>query len=505
MARMRGALVKQVPRSDPMTTRQRGPVHMSDTRVTRQGGSVHMKFVKEKGGTSKNVLKSRKRSAASLTTPQRSLKRTKPPISPPLQTPIPEKAKSSTQAQRSLSWDVEPVMGGSQRSILRQPLYPPSNDVENNGSQNSVSRHFPTPMCYEVGNRLNQRYASASNLSHGQGSNPRVSPRRHSQQSYKELESTPIRSPRRKTLLARSQLESTPRRSPRLCRPHQAHEVAEPVHVSPEVDHRGCSQEATNSPQDADSSQPLRKKNTRGITTLPNVALRDIGEDKLKVEVSQHGLVGTFALECILAIGMWVRQSDNFPLTVRLFRDMPEEKIARVSKLVRDYYILVPDDAFAEKTIRTQMRLAYVRYRSELAKHYRSFDSHEEALLHPSPRIRNFEDWTYMCDFFNTDVAFKAASEKSRSASKAQALNHTNGTQSFARKAHERARKNLPTDPLSMFMVTHKASKLGKVCQDWQSEMNRLSEQVRLGEVNYTPEEIYSKVVDPRRYGAKRP
>ncbi|KAI3965834.1 hypothetical protein MKX01_010791, partial [Papaver californicum] len=72
-----------------------------------------------------------------------------------------------------------------------------------------------------------------------------------------------------------------------------------------------------------------------GITTLPNVALRDIGEDKLKVEVSKHVLVGTFALECILAIGMWVRQSDNFPLTVRLFRDMPEEKIAKVSKLVR--------------------------------------------------------------------------------------------------------------------------------------------------------------------------
>ncbi|KAI3995077.1 hypothetical protein MKX01_018738 [Papaver californicum] len=122
---------------------------------------------------------------------------------------------------------------------------------------------------------------------------------------------------------------------------------------------------------------------------------------------------------------------------------MPEEKITRVSKLVRDYYILVPDDAFAEKTIRTQMRLAYVRYRSELAKHYRSFDSHGEALLHPSPRIRNLEDWTYMCDFFNTDVAFKVASEKSRYARKAQALNHTNGTQSFAKKAHERVNLKL--------------------------------------------------------------
>ncbi|KAI3958067.1 hypothetical protein MKW98_020709 [Papaver atlanticum] len=46
-----------------------------------------------------------------------------------------------------------------------------------------------------------------------------------------------------------------------------------------------------------------------------------------------------------------------------------------------------------------------------------------------------------------------------------------------------------------MFMVTHKARKLGKLCEDWQ---------VRRGEVNYTPEEIYAMVVDPRRIGAKR-
>ncbi|KAI3951502.1 hypothetical protein MKX01_018618 [Papaver californicum] len=259
-----------------------------------------------------------------------------------------------------------------------------------------------------------------------------------SQLPHNEFESTPLRSPRRNTLLTRTQLESTPRRSPRLSHRQQTHEVVEPFDVSHEVDHRGCSQEATNSPLDADSSEPPRKKNTRGFTTLPNVALRDIAEDKLKVEVSDDGLVGTFSLECILAIGMWVRQTDNFPLTVRLFQDMPEEKIARVSKLVRDYYILVPDDANVEKAIRTQMRLAYMRYRSELAKHYRSFDSHEEALLHPSPRIHNVDDWTYMCHFFNTDVAFK----KSKAAQRAQALNHTNGTQSFARKAHERGCMN---------------------------------------------------------------
>ncbi|KAI3943817.1 hypothetical protein MKW98_004322 [Papaver atlanticum] len=151
---------------------------------------------------------------------------------------------------------------------------------------------------------------------------------------------------------------------------------------------------------------------------------------------------------------------------------MPEEKIARVSKLVRDYYILVPDDENTEEAIRTQMRLAYVRYRSELAAHYRSFDSHEEALRHPSPRIRNVDDWAIMCDFFNTDLKFKAASEKARDARKAQVLNHTNGTESFARKAYDRARKNLPIDPLSMFMVTHKARKLGKLCEDWQVQIS---------------------------------
>ncbi|KAI3857681.1 hypothetical protein MKW98_028945 [Papaver atlanticum] len=193
---------------------------------------------------------------------------------------------------------------------------------------------------------------------------------------------------------------------------------------------------------------------------------------------------------------MWVRHSDNFPLKVHLFRNMPEEKIARVSKLVRDYYILVPDNENVEEAIRTQMRLAYVRYRSELAAHYRSFDSHEEALRHQSPRIRNVDDWAITCDFFNTDLKFKAASEKARATRKAQVLNHTNGTESFARKAYYRARKNLPIDPLSMFMVTHKARKLGKLCED--------CEQVRRGEVNYTPEEIYAMVVDPCRIGAKR-
>ncbi|RZC68035.1 hypothetical protein C5167_011718 [Papaver somniferum] len=41
---------------------------------------------------------------------------------------------------------------------------------------------------------------------------------------------------------------------------------------------------------------------------------------------------------------------------------MPEEKIARLSELVRDYYIFVPDDAKAKKAIRTLLRLEYGRY-----------------------------------------------------------------------------------------------------------------------------------------------
>ncbi|MCL7038173.1 hypothetical protein MKW94_019742 [Papaver nudicaule] len=74
---------------------------------------------------------------------------------------------------------------------------------------------------------------------------------------------------------------------------------------------------------------------------------------------------------------------------------MPEEKISRVSK--PDYCIL--GDANAE-AIRSKMGSSYVRYRSELAKHYRLSDSHAEALLHPSTGIRNVDDWTYMCNFF---------------------------------------------------------------------------------------------------------
>ncbi|KAI3857803.1 hypothetical protein MKX03_033931, partial [Papaver bracteatum] len=242
--------------------------------------------------------------------------------------------------------------------------------------------------------------------------------------AHDACESTPRKSPRRHTLLAR-ELESTPRRSPRFSRRQQTG-LADNEDISPELSRRGFSQEASNSPIETDSAHPPAKKITRGITTLPKVAIRDTDTDKLKVEVFEKSLVGTFILECNLAIGMWVRQSDNFPLTVRLFRNMPEEKIARVSKLVRDYYILVPDDENAEEAIRTQMRMAYVRYRSELAAHYRSFDSHEEALRHPSPRIRNVDDWDIICDFFNTDLKFKAASEKARAARKAQALNHTN-------------------------------------------------------------------------------
>ncbi|KAI3908027.1 hypothetical protein MKW98_003672 [Papaver atlanticum] len=51
-------------------------------------------------------------------------------------------------------------------------------------------------------------------------------------------------------------------------------------------------------------------------------------------------------------------------------------------------------------------------------------------------RIRNIDAWTFVCTFFNSDE-FKAASKKGRATQKAQALYHTNGTQSFARKAYE--------------------------------------------------------------------
>ncbi|RZC47665.1 hypothetical protein C5167_040647 [Papaver somniferum] len=414
------------------------------------------------GGTSLNVSKSRKRPAAALTTPERPLKRRQSVMDTVLEAASRQRPQSLIQAKRSLLLD---------DAEKQQSSVPPHNDVEDDHRQLSTSRQLSLPQRVEFGDCSRQRSTSACHPTSVQRSCPRASPRRQTQLARNERDSAPRRSPLRHTLLARDEHDSTPRRSPRLSR-RQQNQLDDNEDISPELSRRGFSHEASNSPLASNSANPPAIKTTRGITTLPKVAIRDTDLDKLKVEVFEKSLVGTFSLECILAIGMWVRQGDNFPLTVRLFRNMPEEKISRVSKLVRDYYILVPDDENDEEAIRTQMRLAYVRYRSELASHYRSFDSHEEALRNPSPRIRNVDDWDHMCDFFNTDVKFKAASEKARAARKALALNHTNGTQSFARKAYDRARKNLPIDPLSMFMETHKASKLGKLCADWQTYRN---------------------------------
>ncbi|KAI3834511.1 hypothetical protein MKX03_033279 [Papaver bracteatum] len=530
MARSIGGLVKQVSRGDPMTTPQ-----YSSSPPTQERAPANMRYVNSIGGTSLNVPKPRKRPAAAVTTLPRPLKRRQSVVDTSLQAACPQRPQISIQEKQSL------LLSDAEK---HHSSVPPHTDVEGKSNQRYASRQLSRPQRVEFENRSREHSASASHPTFVHRSSPRVSPRPHTQVDRNELESTPRRSPRRHTLLARElestprrsplrhtmahdacesiprriprrhtllarELESTPRRSPRLYRRQQTR-LADNEDISPELSRRGFSQEASNSPIETDSANPPAKSKISyllsilGITTLPKVAIRDTDTDKLKVEVFEKSLVGTFSLECILAIGMWVRQSDNFPLNVRLFRNMPEEKIARVSKLVRDYYILVPDDENAEEEIRTQMRMAYVRYRSELEAHYRSFDSHEEALRHPSPRIRNVDDWAIICDFFNTDLKFKAASEKSRAARKAQALNHTNGTESFARKAYDRVRKNLPIDPLNMFMVTHKARNLGKLCEDWQAEMNHLSEQVRRGEVNYTPEEIYSMVVDPRRIGAKR-
>ncbi|KAI3866970.1 hypothetical protein MKX03_022013 [Papaver bracteatum] len=469
---------------------------------------TNMRYVNSIGGTSLNVPKPRKRLAAAVKTPPRPLKRRQSMVDTELQAACPQRPQISIQAKQSLL-----LSNSSQRSAFRQLSHPQRVEFKNRSREHSASAYHPTfvhrssPRVSTRPHNQVARYELESTprrsprrhtlLARELESTPRRSPLRHTM-AHDACESTPRRSPRRHTLLDH-ELESTPRRSPRLSRRQQTG-LDDNEDILPEFNRRGFSQEASNSPIETDSAHPLDKKITRGITTLPKFSIRDTDTDKLKVEVCEKSLVGTFILECILAIGMWVRQSDNFPLTVRLFRNMPEEKIARVCKLFRDYYIVVPDDENAEEEIRTQMRLAYVRYRSELEAHYRSFDIHEEALRHPYPRIRNVDDWAIICDFFNTGLKFK----KARAARKAQALNHTNGTESFARKAYDRACKNLPIDPLNMFMVTHKARKLGKLCEDWQAEMNQLSEQVRRGEVNYTPEEIYSMVFDPRRIGAKR-
>ncbi|XP_026430329.1 high mobility group protein B1-like [Papaver somniferum] len=110
-----------------------------------------------------------------------------------------------------------------------------------------------------------------------------------------------------------------------------------------------------------------------------------------------------------------------------------------------------------------------------------------------------------MCEYFSKPE-FMTRSKRESDARKRQALNHTNGSESFARKTFERRVKGLAIDPLTMFNETHKDAhqKLPPVCAEWKKEMNDLLEKKQRGEIDCSLEEIYNRVVDSSRLGRKR-
>lgn len=115
--RSRGGHVKHVSRGDPMTTSQ-----YSSSPSTREKIPSNMRSVNEMSGIPLNVSKSRKRPAAAVANPERSLKGRQLVIDTPLQATSHQGQPSSIQAQLPLLLDdAEPPNCGSQRSILRQP------------------------------------------------------------------------------------------------------------------------------------------------------------------------------------------------------------------------------------------------------------------------------------------------------------------------------------------------------------------------------------------------
>ncbi|KAI3837814.1 hypothetical protein MKW98_004872 [Papaver atlanticum] len=217
---------------------------------------------------------------------------------------------------------------------------------------------------------------------------------------------------------------------------------------------------------DSGTSMP-RRFVKRGITRM----LKAMGRLPVKkllpvVLVVGEKFVGENAFELILSLGVWSRQRENFPLSIRLFRDMPQGNIERVSQKARDHYTLEPDDEFAEKALRKHMNIQPIRITAHL----------------------------------------NSRSQRASDARKRQALNHTNGTESFARKIFERRVKGLAIDPLTMFNETHKDEnqKLPPICAEWKKEMNDLLEKKQRGEIDCSLEEIYNRVVDSSRLGRKR-
>ncbi|KAI3897103.1 hypothetical protein MKW98_015799 [Papaver atlanticum] len=158
---------------------------------------------------------------------------------------------------------------------------------------------------------------------------------------------------------------------------------------------------------------------------------------------------------------MWLRQRENFPLLIaRFFKDVPEENVQRVVTLVRDHFKLVPDDALTEKLLRDKMRILYNGYRSGLSAHYglECGKDYGKALANPPKNCTNMEDRKAMCDVFKEEE-FQSKSDQASRARFSQVLKHSNGPTSFAQSMHSRALNGEPTDPITMFDVTHKFKK----------------------------------------------
>ncbi|MCL7031553.1 hypothetical protein MKW94_020033 [Papaver nudicaule] len=160
---------------------------------------------------------------------------------------------------------------------------------------------------------------------------------------------------------------------------------------------------------------------------------------------------------------MWVRQRENIPLTVELFKDVDSEYVDRVVQLARDRYTFKPDNEFTTDVIKERIRDRYKGFRTELSNHYQKTcnSDYDRALATPHKKITNREDWKFLCDHFRSDE-FQKRSAQGRKARSQQVLPHSNGPISFSQTLHERVLNGEPTDPVTMFEVTHNFKK----CRD---------------------------------------
>ncbi|MCL7038214.1 hypothetical protein MKW94_020519 [Papaver nudicaule] len=204
--------------------------------------------------------------------------------------------------------------------------------------------------------------------------------------------------------------------------------------VSPSPENVEHSPAGSNTPAEHNAESGAPRFVKRGITRMLKALAQQPVQNLLpRVGVFNKEFIGPYASELIASLGVWTRQRENFPLSIRLFRKMPPEN---------DHYELVPDDEVTETMLRKYMNKAYVSYRASLSTHFRETckGDLQIALAHPPKNCENIEDWKNICEYFNTTEA-KARSAKAIAAREKQVLNHTNGSQSFTRKLFERGKE----------------------------------------------------------------